>query len=249
MMADVWLTDTPGCLQAFSMRQGARRDIPRLLEHWKGLIARKDEIQDYVPAHWNGDLTEDGFVERYNYVDTLYAGITDAVKNGKPLDDLLAEFDLQTRFPELNGTPGFTQSFVHYGSILALWSDMTGAESASNVLAAAIEAGGREAAVAKLTEARATGSDEYYFLEAEFNALGYRYLGEEEFDDAIAVFEMNAGMYPDSWNVYDSLGEALMRRGQHDLAIRNYNKSIELNPENENGKRMLEEIQASLAKK
>ena len=164
-------------------------------------------------------------------------------------DDLMAEYNMQTRFPELSGTPGFTRDFVHYGNILALWSDLTGAESASNALAAAIDEGGRDAAIKKLVKAHAKGTDKYYFLEAEFNALGYRYLNEEKFDDAIAVFEMNVEMYPDSWNVYDSLGEVLMKSGRHDLAIRNYDRSLELNPENENGKRMLEEIQATLAKR
>ena len=49
-------------------------------------------------------------------------------------------------------------------------------------------------------------------------------------------------MNPDSWNVFDSLAEAYMRDGQNDLAVRNYNRSIELNPDNENGKQMLEQI-------
>jgi glyoxylase-like metal-dependent hydrolase (beta-lactamase superfamily II) len=249
MMADIWLTDTPGCLQAFAIRQGIERDMPLMLGHWKSLIARKDEIKDYVPAHWNGDLTYEGFVARYNYVDTLYSGIGKAAKEGKELADMFSEYDMQTKFPELAGTPGFTESFVHYGSLVALWSDWTGAESARSALEAVIDEKGAKAAVAEIKAARAKGGDKYYFLEAEFNQLGYRYLGEEKYEEAIAVFAMNVDMYPESWNVYDSLGEAYMKSGQHDLAVLNYEKSLELNPDNENGKRMLEEIHTALAKK
>jgi glyoxylase-like metal-dependent hydrolase (beta-lactamase superfamily II) len=249
MMADVWLTDTPGCLQAFAIRQGVERDMPLLLEHWKGLIARKDEIKDYVPAHWNGDLTYEGFVARYNYVDTLYAGIGKAAKDDTELAGVFSEFDLQSRFPALAGTPGFTEAFVHNGSLLALWSDWTGAESASNALETAIEEKGAKAAVAELTADRAQDPDKYYFLEFEFNALGYRFLGEERYEEAIAVFAMNVDVHPESWNVYDSLGEAYMKSGKHDLAVRNYDKSLELNPDNENGRRMLNEIHTALAEK
>ncbi len=51
-------------------------------------------------------------------------------------------------------------------------------------------------------------------------------------DDAVRIFEWNAELYPGSWNVYDSLGEALMTRGDRASAILNYLKSLELNPDN-----------------
>ena len=43
-------------------------------------------------------------------------------------------------------------------------------------------------------------------------------------------------------NVYDSLGEAYMKTGQKELAIKNYEKSLELNPKNDNGKEMLKKL-------
>jgi len=69
--------------------------------------------------------------------------------------------------------------------------------------------------------------------EAAINAMGYRYLGEEKYDVSIAIFRYNVNRYPESWNVYDSLGEALMNAGKKEEAIRNYKKSLELNPDNE----------------
>jgi len=52
--------------------------------------------------------------------------------------------------------------------------------------------------------------------------------------------------FPDSWNVYDSLGEAYMEDGQKDPAIQNYEKSLELNPENTNGAETLEKLRRNL---
>ena len=78
--------------------------------------------------------------------------------------------------------------------------------------------------------------------EVSLNNLGYELLNKKKYDAAIAIFKLNVEFYPNAFNTYDSLGEAYMVTGQDKLAIKNYNKSIELNPNNENGKRMLEKI-------
>jgi cytochrome c-type biogenesis protein CcmH/NrfG len=49
-------------------------------------------------------------------------------------------------------------------------------------------------------------------------------------------------LHPESWNVYDSLGEAYMNHGDKDLAVKNYEKSVELNPKNENGVTTLKKL-------
>ena len=48
--------------------------------------------------------------------------------------------------------------------------------------------------------------------------------------------KLNVEFYPNAWNVYDSLAEAYMTNGEKDLAIANYKKSLELNPQNANGR-------------
>ena len=75
--------------------------------------------------------------------------------------------------------------------------------------------------------------------------MGYRYATQEKYDEAIAVFTLNTEMYPDSWNVWDSLGEAQLKNGQTDLALANYEKSLKLNPESESGKAAVTDIKAA----
>ncbi len=84
--------------------------------------------------------------------------------------------------------------------------------------------------------------DSPVFEESAMNRLGYHFMRSRQMDEAIAVFKVNVQDYPDSWNVYDSLGEAYMENGQKDLAIQNYKKSLELNPDNTQGKEMLEKL-------
>ncbi len=59
---------------------------------------------------------------------------------------------------------------------------------------------------------------------------------------AIKIFKFNVELYPGSANVYDSLGEAYLKNGDTALAIKNYEKSLELNLENASAKSALEEL-------
>lgn len=83
----------------------------------------------------------------------------------------------------------------------------------------------------------------YDFSEDQINSLGYRLLRAGKNKDAIAIFKLNVEEHPKSWNVYDSLGEAYMEDGQKELAIKFYRKSLEINPDNDNGKEMLKKLE------
>ncbi|WP_373517457.1 tetratricopeptide repeat protein [Pricia sp.] len=79
-------------------------------------------------------------------------------------------------------------------------------------------------------------------VENLFNTAGYSFLGENKINEALEIFKLNVTLYPDSWNTYDSLGEAYAASGNKKLAIENYLKSLELNPENDNGREWLSKL-------
>ena len=54
------------------------------------------------------------------------------------------------------------------------------------------------------------------------NAVGYYFLGQQNFEEATAIFAKNITLYPQSANVYDSLGETYEKSGQPLLANQNY---------------------------
>lgn len=85
-------------------------------------------------------------------------------------------------------------------------------------------------------------ANEYDFDETELNRLGYELLQTKKVTDAIEVFKLNVEMYPQSSNVYDSLGEAYMVHGDKELSIANYKKSLELNPKNTNATAKIAEL-------
>ena len=78
--------------------------------------------------------------------------------------------------------------------------------------------------------------------EARINAAGYSLLSSKKIDEAIELFMLNVKLYPKAWNTYDSLGEAYALKGNKELAIKNYEKSVELNPKNDTGKEALAKL-------
>lgn len=89
----------------------------------------------------------------------------------------------------------------------------------------------------------------YEASERDFNRLGYQFLRLQKCDNSLQVFNSATLIFPNSWNIFDSYGEALHQCGKKEEAIKMYQKSIELNSKNENGKQMLLKIEEGLKKK
>ncbi|NEW79078.1 MAG: hypothetical protein GZ086_06545 [Gelidibacter sp.] len=79
--------------------------------------------------------------------------------------------------------------------------------------------------------------------EKYLNSLGYKTLQEKNFEEAKAIFKINAVLYPNSSNVYDSLGEAYMKSGDTLKAIENYKKSLMLDSGNFRAKQQLKKLE------
>ena len=79
--------------------------------------------------------------------------------------------------------------------------------------------------------------------ENELNQLGYKLIEKNQIESAIKIFKLNISEFPNSANVYDSMGEAYHLNGNDDLAVSNYKKSLELDPNNSNAMEMIKKIQ------
>lgn len=82
----------------------------------------------------------------------------------------------------------------------------------------------------------------YRFSESEMNSVGYELLKSGKKKEAIEIFKIITEVLPKSGNAFDSLGEAYLADGNKKLAIANYSKSVALDPTNEDGKKILQEI-------
>jgi CubicO group peptidase (beta-lactamase class C family) len=101
---------------------------------------------------------------------------------------------------------------------------------------------GVDAALQKYNELRKKLAAKDIMREYAMNNIGYVLMRKKQYQDAIKIFKLNVAAYPESFNVYDSLGEAYMENGDKELAIKNYEKSMELNPDNKNGAEKLKQL-------
>ena len=101
------------------------------------------------------------------------------------------------------------------------------------------------AAINKYYDLKKNNFNDYNFKESQLNGFGYQLLQVGKIDQAIAIFKLNIESYPESANVYDSLGEAYMVKGNKEEAIMNYEKSLKLNPKNKNAEDNIKKLKDS----
>ncbi|WP_420148317.1 serine hydrolase [Spirosoma sp.] len=90
------------------------------------------------------------------------------------------------------------------------------------------------------------GGKAYNLDEDEMNSVGYELMRDGKLNEALTVFTLNAESFPNSFNVYDSRGEAYMALGNKPAAIQDYKKSVEINPQSANGYAKLKELGAAV---
>ena len=105
-----------------------------------------------------------------------------------------------------------------------------------------LTAGKIDEAIAGYRKIKQEMPDNVTVQEARLNTLGYLLVRQNKMAEAIALLKLNTELYPNAWNTYDSLGDVYMRTGEKELAITNFKKSLELNPENANAKEMLKKL-------
>lgn len=180
-----------------------------------------------------------------DYIRTLWNAVRKAEAEGKSLAEVQDQLSFENDFAFVKDWPSYKERgdewFLpqHRGHV-KVWF-LQGKNLASEI----IKNGGMDSlqvSLAKIRKLRADKAD-IYFDEASINELGYYFMNTGNVPGAIEVLKLNVEVFPESANVYDSLGEAYMKNGDKENAIKNYEKSLVLNPDNENAKNMLKELE------
>jgi len=218
----------------------AELDIPKWIEVLSAVLDGKDRLTRVIPGHLDLWTPEKLDLWR-DYIVDLWSGLQKAKAEGLAFEDAVARLPLGEKYLYLreNGHSDARIQEFHRGNLEAFWSQL--AESAARLVREALTAGGADAGTKKFEELKAD-KGRYFFNERQFNMAGYGLLNSGRVDEAIAIFKMNVELFPQSWNVYDSLAEAYAVKGEKELAIRYYEKSLQLNPNNDNGKARLEAL-------
>ena len=116
------------------------------------------------------------------------------------------------------------------------------AKSLTDLLSTTLKEKGVEAMSAEFRRLKSVADPELYTSESDTNAFGYRLIRRNQINEAIEIFKLNVEAYPQSANVYDSLGEAYLLRGDKEKAIESYQKALAIDPTMESAKLALKRL-------
>lgn len=187
----------------------------------------KDD-KDSIASGW--------FVKNFHKKDTAQVG--KMIWHSGGINGFLTEL---VRFPEdgnfitlLDNTEGSTEPLLK--DIMSILYDLPTTpkkKTFTNALQQKIKKDGVKAATLYFTSMDSSARAQYEFAgtERRINQWGYQLLDDEnKTDEALQLFELNTKIFPKSFNVYDSYADALAKAGRKEEAIKNYQKSAELNP-------------------
>jgi hypothetical protein len=220
-------TGNPYCMPGFSLHDELGLLVRAGLTPMEALQAAT-----LNPARFLGREGDLGTVEKGKIADLI-------LLDANPLDDIANTNKIAAVV--------YDGQFLPRAKLDAMLSNveaLAGRKPIGEVLLQTIQEKNIAAAVQQFHELKSSQPSAYDFSESELVGLGYHLLHEKKIPDAIEVFKLSVEAYPQSYNTYDSLAEAYMDHGDKDLAIQNYQKSLQLNPRNENGVRMLKKLAA-----
>jgi len=126
------------------------------------------------------------------------------------------------------------------------WRDYVPAERpramASAILMATARSLGIQAALAQYQTLKEAKQSQLTPDQDTLLILGYLFLADEKLEHAVEALKLEVQEYPQHWNAYDTLAEIYVSLGEGQLAIQNYEKSLEINPDNQNAAEHLKKL-------
>jgi len=221
----------------------ARLDVERWIRIFEEIL-EGDSAVDNVLCDTDNLWTRERALTHLNYIRRLWNDVAREEAKGTALDDIQEMLSLENDFAFVKEMQVYKdhgddwirpQHRTHIRQFFLQHKNL-----ASEIL---LNAEGNSIAqtLASIRKALEDGNN-IYIDEISINAFAYKLMGEERFTDAAEILKLNVEIFPQSANAYDSYAEALMNCGDMKNAKINYERSLELNPDNSNAKAMLERL-------
>ncbi|HSG29072.1 MAG TPA: tetratricopeptide repeat protein [Candidatus Krumholzibacterium sp.] len=234
----------PHHLAPYPMHEFATLDVPRWIEIFEEILEGEDAVEKVI-CGINTVYTPEKARAHLTYIRRLWESVRAADAEGLDLPQIHRRLSLDGEFSfvkdmgvYIDGGDEWTRP-QHYDHTRLFF--LQGRNLASEIIRRG-EYGSARAAIEDIRRQMGSGVD-IYIEEAEINRMGYGLINASRYADAIELLGFNAETFPRSANAWDSLAEAYMKSGDTEKAVTNYRKSLELNPDNENAKEMLKQLE------
>ncbi len=189
-------------------------------------------IQTHGPRYTKED------VRKYlNKFESAVRLIRKDIREGEDRDTITKH--LESKFPSMKHGDELIK-------IVMITDDIPVPESIAKVMTKVMMEKGIDAALESYNKIKKENNGGHIISEWELNVLGYELLRRDMIDEALAVFRLNAAEYPESSNVYDSLGEACLASGEPEAAFKNYMEAYRRDNTNLNAKKQADLIREKL---
>jgi hypothetical protein len=219
-------------------------DVPRWIQILEEILEGDNAVEN-VLCDINNLWSRERAHTHLNYIRELWNGVTKAEAEGIDLNEIQEQFSLENDFAfvkEMQVYKDGGDDWIRPQHLTHIRQFFLQHKNPASEMIKNLGIDSLSVALAQIRKLRNEGGD-IYVEEASINTLGYNLLNMDRVADAIEVFKLNVEVFPESANVYDSYAEALMKSGDIENAILNYNKSLELNPDNNNAREMLQTLE------
>lgn len=220
-------TSNPFCIPGFSLHDELGLLVKAGLTPMQALQAAT-----LNPARFLGTEKDFGTIEEGKVADLL-------LLDANPLEDIG-----NTRKIASVVYGGRLYSKADLDQMLSQVEAVAGRKPVRDVLMKTINEKGVAAAIQQYYELKSKEPATYDLGENELISVGYQLLHAKRVGDAIEILKLSTEVFPQSYNTWDSLAEAYMDHNDKELAIKNYEKSLTLNPDNANATKKLKELRS-----
>jgi tetratricopeptide (TPR) repeat protein len=221
-------------------------DVPRWISVLEEMLEGENAVEHVLCGTHSTDLwSRDRAHTHLHYIRKLWNTVSSAEADGKDLDEIQELCSIDGDFAFVKDM----QPYLDHGDAWIRPQHQSHVRlfflQHKNPASKIIEDAGIDSLAAALTHIRKLMEEggDIYIDEMAINHIGYNFMGMNRFAEAVEVLRLNVDAHPGSFNAYDSYAEALMKSGDVEGAIRNYKRSLELNPDNSNARRMLESLE------
>jgi tetratricopeptide (TPR) repeat protein len=185
--------------------------------------------------------TREQVLEHLNYIRKLWNSVKDLEAKGKTLQEIQDQLSLEKDFAFVKETTVYKNTSEDWiqpqHDMHIRFFYLQGKKLASEI----IKEAGRDSLEATIRKLKSLGK-EVYFDEISLDRIGFEWMNNRRANEALEIYKLIVEEFPRSFSAYDSLGSAFMENGDIDNAIKNFKKSLQLNPNNAYAAEMLKKL-------